>query len=103
MNGALRHDLLALAQVFDRFIRRAEPASVPLLGRRFGAILAARGQLVGAPFLGSASEAAFAAALEAFYDAVVPAPLHRAEIVRRAGLVRFALNHLLHCPDPLPL
>jgi hypothetical protein len=32
----------------------------------------------------------------------VPAPLHGDEVARRAGLVRFAVNHLLRCPDPLP-
>jgi hypothetical protein len=103
MNGALRHDLPALAQVFDRFVRRRDPAAVPLLGRRFASILSARDQLAGDQFLESANEAEFAGALESFYEAVVPAPLHRGEILRRAGLVRFALNHLLHCPDSLPL
>src|SRR5439155_25113339 len=85
MNGPLRHDLRALAQVFDRFVRRAEPASAPLLGRRFGAILAGREQLLIDQFLETASEAEFAAALDAFYEAVVPAPLYRAEIARRVG------------------
>src|SRR5262249_22349230 len=102
MNGTLRKDLLPLVQVFDRFIRRTDPASVPLLGRRFRAVLSARERFVKDQFLETASEADFAAALQEFYDTVVPVPLFRDEVLRRAGLARFALNHLCGCSDPLP-
>src|SRR4051812_26016808 len=103
MKGTPRHDLLPLSQVFDRHIRRTDPATVPLLGDRFRAVLHTRDHFVSAHFLVSASDAEFDIALAAFYEAVVPAPLHLAAIKRRSGFVRFALNHLLHCPDSLAM
>src|SRR5262249_44818340 len=37
-----------------------------------------------------------------FYEAVVEPPLHGATLLRRRGIVRHALCHLLRCPDLLP-
>src|SRR4051794_8794819 len=102
MKGTPRYDLLPLSQVFDRHVRRPDPVSALLLGNRFGAIPGARDTLVNDEFLDTAGDGEFTAALRSFYEAVVPAPLHLAAVVRRAGMVRFALNHLLHCLDPLP-
>jgi hypothetical protein len=75
---------------------------LPSLGPRFRAIQAGRAELLSEAFLEGAGEADFRAALARFYAACVQPPLHPDVLPRRAGIVRHALNHLLHCPDPLP-
>ena len=75
---------------------------LPALGPRFGAILSARTGLLSETFLDGAAPDDFQAALLRFYEATVQPPLHAAVLSRRAGMVRHALAHLLHSPDPWP-
>ncbi len=74
---------------------------LPVFGPRFQAVLAAPGTFLNEAFLDRAAEAEFREALAAFYQQCVQPPLQLAALHRRAGLVRHALAHLLHCPDPL--
>src|SRR5262249_17358796 len=71
----------------------------PGLGRRFRAVLAARGDLLSEAFLEAAGEEEFRAALVRFYEACTPYALHMDALRRRAGIVRHALAHLLHSAD----
>jgi MoxR-like ATPase len=80
-----------------------ELATLPDLGPRFRAVLAARADLLRDEFLDGAPDADFRQALSAFYQQTVQPPLQVAAVGRRAGLVRHALGHLLRCPDPLPV
>jgi hypothetical protein len=79
-----------------------ELGSLPVLGPRFRAVLAAPAGLLRADFLDHAPEAEFRQAVVDFYQSCVQPPLQRAVLARRTGLVRHALAHLLRCPNPLP-
>jgi hypothetical protein len=76
---------------------------LPGIGPRFQAILSAGEELLSASFLACATAEEFERALSRFYVACVQPPLHNATLCRRASVVRHALNHLLHCPDSLPV
>src|SRR4051812_18734938 len=78
-----------------------ELVRLPDLGPRFRAILAVPGDLLAETFLDSASMTDFEATLARFYEACAPPALHVQALRRQAGLVRFALGHLLRCGDPL--
>src|SRR6266542_2443538 len=76
-------------------------ATIPVLGPRFRAVLAAPAGLLREEFLDHAAEADFRQAVVAFYKDCVQPPVQLAALQRRTGLVRHALGHLLRCPDPL--
>ncbi len=76
--------------------------SLPGLGPRFQAIRRARTEFLREAFLDTASDSAFKSAIIRFYELCVDPPLHGETLLRRAGIVRHALAHLLRCPDPLP-
>ncbi len=79
----------------------AELGRLPELGPRFRAVLDAPQGLLREAFIDSASEEAFQEALLTFYEAVVRPPLHRVTLLRRAGVVRHGLGHLLRGREPL--
>src|SRR5260221_9788898 len=103
MSGPRRHlPLTPLLRAYDQAAPApGDLAGLPALGPRVRAIAAARADLVADSFLETASEAVFLTALAKFYESVAQPPLHPASLTRRAGLVRFALNHLVRCSDPL--
>jgi 5-methylcytosine-specific restriction protein B len=76
---------------------------VPGYGERLQAVLAARQHLLQPAFLEKTSEKEFRQALEAFYEATVQPPLHRAVVRQRSGFLRHALVHLVHGREPLVL
>jgi len=102
-----RRPALPLLPLLRAYAAAARPsaedlARLPALGPRFAAILSARDGLLSEAFLDGAAPADFQTALLRFYEAAVAVPLHAAVLVRRAGMVRHALAHLLRSPDPLP-
>jgi hypothetical protein len=80
----------------------AELGRLPDLGPRFAAVLGASARFLYGDFLDHARDADFRDALARFYDATVAPPLHGETLRRRAGVVRFALGHLLRGRDALP-
>jgi 5-methylcytosine-specific restriction enzyme B len=76
-----------------------ELSKLPILGRRFHAILGARGELLTDPFLEKASAQEFEAAIARFYAACVQPADHEHDLRRSAGIVRHALNYLLRSRD----
>jgi len=66
------------------------------------AIGSARQEFLNTDFLETAPEQKLRPRLERFYDACMPLPLHREALLRRVGLVRHGLMHLLQGRDPLP-
>src|SRR5262249_53335350 len=73
--------------------------ALPGLGPRFAAILGATARFLYSDFLHRASDDEVRDALDRFYQAVVPLPLHANALRRRAGFVRHALIALLHGQD----
>src|SRR5206468_3576180 len=71
------------------------------MGPRFDAIDRAKADFLNPQFLQCASTAEFASRLLRFYQAVVRHPLHGEALGRRQGIVRHALNHLLHSQAPV--
>src|SRR5207248_224484 len=87
----------------DAGLPSAEDLSqLPEFGPRFRAVLAAPGEFLSKAYVDRASEVEYQSALGRFYEACVPHALHAPALLRRAGVVRHALSHLLRCPDPLP-
>src|SRR5262249_60603187 len=78
--------------------RGARPAPAPRVAAAPGA--AARSP--SGACLAHAKAAAFRAARARFHAACVTPPLHAETLRRRAGVVRFALGHLLRGRDALP-
>ncbi|MFL5339523.1 MAG: DUF2461 family protein [Gemmataceae bacterium] len=100
MKAVSRLPLTPLLRAYSKLA--ADPSAAPDWGPRLAAIGAARADLVNDRFLETASESEFQAVLLRFYEAVVQPALHTAVILRKLGLVRFALGHLVRCGDPLP-
>jgi hypothetical protein len=102
----IRAERLPLGPLLRSFVagrNNFEPASIPLLQRRSQAIQAARTTLCCANFLDHASDAEFAAAWQKFYSDA-GATHHNPDSAQKHQVwVRYALNHLLRCPDPLPV
>jgi hypothetical protein len=65
-------------------------------------VAAARGEWLNDGFLATATEDDFLAILERFYESCVNPALHAEVLRRRSGIVRRALEHLLHNGDALP-
>src|SRR4051794_4333677 len=76
--------------------------SVPGLGPRCEAVLAATARFLYDSFLDTASDDALRAALARFHEAVVRPALHPDVPRRRTGFLRHALGYLLRGHDPLP-
>src|SRR5437868_3399699 len=76
-------------------------AGLPTLGRRFDAVLRARGAWLNDQFLDNAADEEFCRQVEEFYEQVVPAPLFCATLRRNIGRVRRGVEHLMHSADPL--
>ncbi len=76
--------------------------ALPGLGPRFAAVLGASARFLYTEFLDRAGDDEVRDALERFYQAVVPLPLHADTLRRRAGFIRHALAALLHGQDAPP-
>jgi MoxR-like ATPase len=97
---------LPLAALLRAYARTNLPSldelcRLPGFGTRCRAVLAARGEFLNEPFLAGACDENLRTALNRFYRDCVQPPLHVETLLQRAGLVRHALNHLLHGGDPL--
>src|SRR5262249_31099238 len=104
----LRRPTLPSAPLLRAYAEAGPPSieqltEVPGLGARIRAVRGARTLWLRDDFLITASPAEFQAALRAFYEAAVDLPLHSATLLRRSGLVRHGVAHLLRSPDPLPV
>jgi hypothetical protein len=95
--------LLPLLRAYTErgILNGTELTQLPVLGSRFRAVLTAPREFLSETCLDNAGDAEFRPMLVRFYEACVGPPLHRETLQRRAGIVRHALDHLLHCRDPL--
>jgi uncharacterized protein (DUF2461 family) len=100
------HATLPLPPLLHAYVVRrpslGELGRLPHLGPRFSAVLGASARFLYGDFLDHAKNDDFRDAITRFYEACVTPPLHVETLRRRAGLVRFALGHLLRGRDALP-
>lgn len=74
-------------------------AQLPILGARADAVLRARANWCHDDFVVTASDADLLRNLQAFYEAVSPAPLFGASLTRNLECIRAGLTHLLESRD----
>ena len=96
MSSRFRQTLFA--PLLASFRRERQAANIPP-SRRALAIAAAADDWWNADFLDSASDARLVEKVGGFAVAVTPVPWHADAAGRKPGLLRFALNHLLHGHD----
>ncbi len=103
----MRRRAVALRPLLQAYLNAGVPTGaqlsrLPVVGRRFQAILAADERLLSETFLDNATNDEFRSAIVDFSEHTVFPPLQRMTCERHVGILRHAVDHLVRSNDSLP-